>query len=63
LDGDAWSRDGVLAAIGEGETRRVDLAEPVAVHLIYRTAWVDEDGTVQFRRDVYGRDARLAAAW
>lgn len=42
--------------------RRVNLDEPVAVHLTYRTAWVDQDGTYQFRADVYGRDARVLAA-
>ncbi|MEJ2015964.1 MAG: hypothetical protein P8X61_10180 [Limibacillus sp.] len=28
----------------------------------YRTAWVDDEGYVQFRSDVYERDRRLAAA-
>ncbi len=42
-----------------GVERRVDLEEPVPVHLVYRTASVPADGRVQFRRDVYGRDARI----
>lgn len=42
--------------------RQVNLVEPLPVHLTYRTAWVDEDGTYQFRADVYGRDARILAA-
>ena len=41
--------------------RRVNLETPVPVHLTYRTAWVDPDGTYQFRADVYGRDARVLA--
>jgi hypothetical protein len=32
------------------------------VYLLYQTAWVDEDGLLQFRNDIYGHDARLAAA-
>ena len=32
------------------------------MHVTYLTAWVDEDGTAHFRDDIYGRDARLAAA-
>jgi hypothetical protein len=31
----------------------------VWVHLTYQTAFVDSDGKLQFRDDVYGRDARM----
>jgi len=48
--------------IGSGETTRVSLATPVPVHLTYLTAWIGEGGTVEFRDDVYGRDALLAKA-
>ncbi len=34
----------------------VDLTRPIAVHFSYITAWVDDDGTVSFRPDIYGRD-------
>ncbi|MEM9524622.1 MAG: L,D-transpeptidase family protein, partial [Pseudomonadota bacterium] len=40
----------------------VDLEEPVPVHLVYRTAWVPAKGRVSYRRDIYGRDARIFAA-
>jgi L,D-transpeptidase YcbB len=36
---------------------RLDRALPI--YLLYFTAWVEEDGTVRFHHDVYGRDARL----
>jgi hypothetical protein len=32
------------------------------VHLTYQTAFVDEAGKLQFREDVYGRDAPVLAA-
>ncbi|MEL6644013.1 MAG: L,D-transpeptidase family protein [Pseudomonadota bacterium] len=37
----------------------VPLDEPVPVHLVYRTAFTEAKGRCQFRRDVYGRDAKV----
>ena len=45
-----------------GQQTRVFLDEPVPVHLVYRTAFTSADGRLNFRNDVYGRDARLYAA-
>ncbi len=42
-----------------GRETRVNLEQPVPVHLIYRTAFTTAKGNVQFRRDIYGRDARV----
>jgi murein L,D-transpeptidase YcbB/YkuD len=42
-----------------GRETRVELVEPVPVHLTYRTAVSDADGRIVFRRDVYGRDGRI----
>ncbi len=51
--------------LNSGAESRVDLDQPIPVHLDYRTAFTDIRGDLQFRRDVYGRDAgiweRLAA--
>src|SRR6202034_4330411 len=30
---------------------------PIPVNITYQTAFVDNDGNLQFRKDVYGRDA------
>ena len=38
----------------------VKLKQPVPVFIIYYTAWVDNDGNLQFRDDVYKHDAELA---
>ena len=45
-----------------GSERRVDLQNPLPVHLAYFTAWVDAKGRANYRRDVYGRDGRIFAA-
>ncbi|MBE0414409.1 MAG: L,D-transpeptidase family protein [Yoonia sp.] len=47
------------AHLRTGRERRVDLQQPVPVHLVYRTAYTKPDGRTQFRRDIYGRDARI----
>lgn len=50
------------ARLNSGRETRVSLEKPVPVHLIYRTAFTDPEGRLEFRRDVYGRDAAIWAA-
>jgi murein L,D-transpeptidase YcbB/YkuD len=57
-----WSRPAILAAIDRGEEQTVRLPEPIRVYILYCTAWVDDDGSVQFRRDIYERDEAVADA-
>jgi len=45
--------------LATGEESRVNLKTPIPVHLIYRTAFTEVDGTIRFRNDVYGRDAKI----
>ncbi|MGI9367127.1 MAG: L,D-transpeptidase family protein [Rhizobiaceae bacterium] len=40
----------------------VKLKEKLPVHITYLTAWVNKDGSVHYRRDIYGRDKILAKA-
>ena len=42
-----------------GQETRVELEQPVPVHIIYRTAFTDSKGRAQYRSDVYGRDAKI----
>ena len=49
-------------AIALGTTQRVALPHTLPVYLVYSTAFVDDDGGIEFRDDIYGRDLRLAAA-
>ncbi|MDH3263170.1 MAG: L,D-transpeptidase family protein [Paracoccaceae bacterium] len=48
--------------VNSGQQTRVALEEHVPVHLVYFTAFVGADGEMQYRRDIYERDARLFAA-
>lgn len=42
-----------------GAETRVNLEEKVPVHIDYRTAFTEVTGGLQFRRDIYGRDADI----
>ncbi|WP_282064943.1 L,D-transpeptidase family protein [Aliiroseovarius marinus] len=47
------------------DTRRetqIDLEQHVPVHIVYRTAVAPAKGRVNYRRDIYGRDAKVWAA-
>ncbi|MFK7945307.1 MAG: murein L,D-transpeptidase [Paracoccaceae bacterium] len=48
--------------LNRGKERRVDLDDPLPVHITYRTAWIDHNGVEQFRGDIYRRDAQIAKA-
>jgi murein L,D-transpeptidase YcbB/YkuD len=63
LQGDPkWTRAKILTAISKGENQALRLPEPIVVNLLYLTAWVNDDGTIHFRDDIYGRDQVLAQA-
>jgi len=42
-----------------GENIQVPLETPIPVHIVYRTAFTNAKGRLNFRRDVYGRDAKI----
>jgi len=51
--------DAIDQAIATGSTTRSDLPKAVPVFVVYETAFADVDGRLQFRPDVYGRDAEI----
>src|SRR5262245_45329613 len=62
LEGEAgWDRAAIDRAVEAGTTRTVILEHEIPVLLAYWTAWTDPEGRLQLRRDVYGRDAPIAA--
>jgi murein L,D-transpeptidase YcbB/YkuD len=57
-----WTQETILEALEGSVDRVIKIPDPLEVYILYWTAWVDEDGTVEFRDDVYGRDKPLAQA-
>lgn len=55
-DDPAWDRARVEETVKGGKTTYVKLVRPIALHIVYMTAWVDEQGIANFRNDVYKRD-------
>jgi len=62
LDGPKWSPEEIDGVIALGETQRADVTRKLRVSILYFTSFVDADGTIEFREDIYGRDKRLRAA-
>jgi murein L,D-transpeptidase YcbB/YkuD len=48
-----------LEALETSGRQVVYIPKPIAIHLNYMTAWVDENGHLQFRQDIYQRDRQL----
>jgi L,D-transpeptidase YcbB len=57
-----WTREKLLAEINKGTEQTIMIPHPLDVHFLYLTAWVDEEGVLQFRNDVYKRDKQLDEA-
>lgn len=56
-----WTPERISEAMNSGEEKFVKLKDPVPVVITYYTAWVDEQGRLNFRDDIYGHDKKLAA--
>jgi len=61
-DDPEWNETKLREAIQTGTTRIIPLKHPINVHVLYWTAWMDGEGHIHFRQDIYGRDAKLYAA-
>ncbi len=57
-----WTHENVMDAMEKGEELKIELQTPINVHVLYLTSWVDEEGILNFRDDIYGRDKRLYRA-
>ena len=61
-DESRWNPETIGAVIADGQLQNVTLKRKVPVLLAYWTAWVDSNGVMNFRKDVYGQDAKWGAA-
>ncbi|MCU0615053.1 MAG: L,D-transpeptidase family protein [Desulfobacterales bacterium] len=61
-DDPRWTPEKFQKTLDTMKEQSIRLPSPVPVHLLYWTVFVDDDGVVQFRNDIYGRDAQLAKA-
>ncbi len=61
-DDPRWTPAARRSYLSGWTTRNLALREPVPVYLEYQTAWRDAGGDLQFREDLYGRDAVLSRA-
>lgn len=56
----SWNDSAIQAAMNLGTERQVNLSDKVSVFIVYFTSFVDSEGRINFRKDIYGRDKRLA---
>ena len=59
-DDPAWNRARVDEVVRGGKTTYVKLVRPIPLHIVYMTAWVDEQGIANFRNDTYKRDPSVS---
>lgn len=55
-----WTPEKIREAMNSGKEQTVKLNNPVPVAITYYTAWVDRNGQLNFRDDVYKHDDRTA---
>jgi len=53
----------INASIAKGNNHKEVLKSKVPVYVSYFTAWAQEDGSVKYFADMYGRDAHLLKAF
>ena len=51
-----WTEPAIGQAMHSGNEKHVKLKKKIPVHIVYFTAWVDENGGLHFQPDIYGYD-------
>lgn len=58
-DDPAWNTEKIVKAMNQDHETSVMLKKPIPVFIIYYTAWVNDEGQLNFRDDVYGHDKEV----
>lgn len=57
----AWNEKLIDSAMHLSKEKWVTLPKGIPVFLVYFTTWVDREGELNFRKDIYGHDAKMEA--
>jgi murein L,D-transpeptidase YcbB/YkuD len=58
-DDSAWIGSEIDKAMHLSKEKWVTVKKSVPVFIVYFTAWVDKDGLLNFRKDIYGHDTKM----
>lgn len=58
-----WTSSAIKEAMVGGEEKYVNLSAKVPVYIVYFTTWIDDNGAIHFRDDVYNHDRDLEKAY
>jgi Uncharacterized protein conserved in bacteria len=51
-----WDAQQIMDTVNESQIKNVKLARPVDLYILYQTVFVNTDGVLQFRNDIYNLD-------
>jgi L,D-transpeptidase YcbB len=57
----SWDSEKIGNAMNAGKEKYVEVKDKIPVYIGYFTAWVDQQGKLNFREDVYGHDKKMKA--
>jgi len=55
-----YTSDSITKLMNAGVEQTIKLKEPIPVFICYFTTWIDHNGVLNFRKDIYEHDAKLA---
>ena len=56
-----WTGEKIQAAMNSNKEQHVKVNREMPVYITYYTAWIDENGLMNFRNDEYGHDETTSA--